>query len=197
MKRIRLPRYVFGKNDSDEDIDNSFGMDYIRHIENADSVGWNPKLRRWTPPDKPGYDKHSLGMGLDMRKENNPEVYNYLKEKGRLDNPYLTEAEERQFRINAYKRKKAIVNRFQKDNNIKLTEEDAAILTGMAYQGYPMKMVNTPGSVTRTAIQPLIDEGKPIGQPAFDAYYGYPANAKLYADRVKRHNAYFGITPKK
>jgi hypothetical protein len=32
---------------------------------------------------------------LDIREEHNPIVYNYLKNKGRLNDPWLTEAEEK------------------------------------------------------------------------------------------------------
>ena len=48
---------------------------------------------------KAKYDVHQIGGGLDMREEHNPIVYNFLKSKGRLNNPYLTEAEEKALRM--------------------------------------------------------------------------------------------------
>jgi len=156
--KIKMPTYKTGKDD--ENVDNSIGMDYIRHLENADSIGWNSKTKKWTPPTKPGFDKNSIGIGLDIRKEHNPDVYNFLKSTGRLQAPYLTEAEERKFREKAYKEKRAIVDRFYKNTGITPNEKDAAILTGMAYQGHPMMMLNKEGSITRSAVQKDINQKK-------------------------------------
>ena len=63
--------------------------EYIRQIENPDSIGWNPMLRRWEEPKLKGYDKRNRGMGIDIL---NNDAAKKLTE-GR-EGRYLSEAEE-------------------------------------------------------------------------------------------------------
>ena len=84
-----LPRYSGGTPFSDEEA-----MDYILQLENPSRVGYSKGIWR-TPTDSTKYDIHQIGGGLDIREEHNPIVYNDLKSKNRLNDPWLTEAEEK------------------------------------------------------------------------------------------------------
>jgi len=168
-----------------DDIDKSLDMRYIRSLENPDSVGYDNKNKVWRQPKSKKFDVNQIGMGLDVR---DATVAAYLAKKGRTSNPYLTEQEERELRAQIYQLKKGVVDRTLKRHNVKTNAKDYAIMMGMAWQGDPMGKINTPGSVTRQAVQPLIDAGKPIGQAAFNAYYSYPSNATRYSERIKSHN---------
>ena len=54
-------------------------------------MGFDGKV--WRPVRMKGYDPYGIN-GLDIRHEHNPYVANYLKSKGRLNDPYLTVEEE-------------------------------------------------------------------------------------------------------
>lgn len=201
----KLPKYYMGETPDDPnntngqrpttgDIDNSLGMKYIRHLENSDSVGWNANAKQWRPVKRRGYDPYAIGIGLDMR---DPDIVSFLKKKGRTANPWLSEEEERSLRTMKYLQKRAVVNRFYTKNGIVGDDKDAAIMTGMAYQGHPMLKINTPGSVTRNAVQKKIDAKQPIGESAFNFYYNYDTNKQRYADRIAKHNSFVWPTKKK
>lgn len=68
-------------------------LEYIMALENPHKVGWDSKNRVWRTPKEKGYDKNQIAYGLDIRQDHNPVVYNFLKEKGRLKDPWLTEGE--------------------------------------------------------------------------------------------------------
>lgn len=73
--------------------DNTLLGQYIRQIENPDSIGFNPQNRRWYAPPERGYDINNRGMGVDI--VYNPEAANIVQ--GR-DGKWLSEQEERDLR---------------------------------------------------------------------------------------------------
>ena len=73
--------------------DNTLVGEYIRQIENPDSIGWNSIRKIWEAPALSGYDKRNRGMGIDIL--NNEDAKTLTENRpGR----YLTESEERQLR---------------------------------------------------------------------------------------------------
>jgi hypothetical protein len=173
-----LPKYGDGKFSVDAI------MPYILAIENPTRHGlvngvWRPAT------DSTKWDIHAMGGGLDIREENNPIVYNYLKSKGRLNDPYLTVAEEEMLRRQTFE--KTTIPALSKMHNKygdKISEKGYARLAGMKWQGHPYLMVNTPDSITGKAFLNAIASGDRDLDTVFDAYYKYPANAKRYGARI-------------
>lgn len=170
------------------DIWDNSAMDYIGQLENAKKVGLKDGI--WRPPTQPGYDKYQIGMGLDTRAEHNPIVYNYLKSKGRLNDPWLTESEEKDLRAQTYATKKNLVRRLAAQYGDGLSELGYSRIAGMVWHGDPaLKMRNqntTTGSAFKRAA--LINDNDL--QSVFDAYYKYPANRVRYQDRYKNDVAW-------
>lgn len=77
------------------DWDNTPEGRLINYSENRDSVGYDPNLKIWNAPMKPGYDKNNRGMGVDIN--TNPYVRKYLKYDSK-GNSYLTEDDEHNIR---------------------------------------------------------------------------------------------------
>lgn len=167
-------------------------IDYLGTLENPTKHGLKNGI--WRPPtDSTKWDVNQIGMGLDMRQEHNPIVYNFLKSKGRLNNPYLTESEERELRRQTWQQKKPILERFIKDKD--LSERGILTAAGMLWQGHPYKMMNTPDSVTGKALIKALETGDRDLSTVFDAYYKYPANAKRYASRINSNTNWWNSHP--
>lgn len=186
-----LPRYKGGNvplENTDQEWDDSKVMDYILAIENPGRVGFKGGI--WRPPtDSSLYDIHSIGGGLDIREENNPIVYNFLKEKGRLNNPWLSEKEELELRNRTWQQKKRDVQQFAKKHG--LSERGYITAAGMRWQGHPYAMLKNKNSITGAAFLDSLANGDKDMIKAFDTYYGYGTNAKRYKNRVLNSNKWF------
>ena len=179
---LSLPAYGGGKDDV------RGLLDYIGSLENPGRVGLKDGI--WRPPtDSTKFDTHQIGMGLDIREEHNPIVYNYLKSKGRLQNPYLTEAEELALREQTWKQKAPILKRFDKKYN--LSDRGYYTAAGMLWHGHPFKMMNAEDSVTGRALADAIQNGDRDLDTVFDAYYQYGSNKKRFASRISANNKYW------
>lgn len=180
-----LPAYVGGKQVfSDEEA-----MEYILRLENPDKIGYSKGI--WRPPtDSTKYDIHQIGGGLDMREEHNPIVYNFLKNKGRLNDPWLTEAEEYQLRMQTWNGKKPIMNEFVAKHGDFLSQLGYDTAAGMLWHGHPFKKMNDDDSITGKALLNAIQSGDRDLTSVFDAYYGYGDNAKRFAARINANNKY-------
>ena len=192
----KLPKFEGGKDPNNKtaktrQFDDAEAARYIGWVENADSVGFDKKRRIWTPPKSAAYDRNSIGMGLDMRKENNPYVYNYLRDNGRLKNPYLTEKEERMLREKTWKQKKdTYMTPFIQKYGPYLNQTGYNRVARMLYQGDPYKKLNQENSVTGKAFQKDIKSGDKSLQGTFNAYYGYGSNAVKYKDTFVRDKSF-------
>lgn len=185
-----LPKYKVGK-DPDKYSEDEL-IEYLGALENPGKVGLKGGV--WRPPtDSTRYDTHQIGMGLDIRQEHNPIVYNFLKSKGRLNNPYLTVEEERMLRKKTWAQKKPILDRFLKSHD--LSERGIFTAAGMLWQGHPYKMMNTPDSITGKALQKAIDSGNKDLDTVFDAYYGYGSNSKRYQSRINANRSWWKAHP--
>lgn len=186
MKRTNiLPRYNNGANNfSDEEA-----MDYILQLENPNRIGYSNGI--WRPPtDSTKYDVHQIGGGLDMREEHNPIVYNFLKSNGRLNNPYLTEAEERQLRMQTWRGKRALMDKFVAAHGDQISQLGYNTAAGMLWHGHPFKKMNQADSVTGKALLTALAAGDKDLTGVFDAYYGYGDNAKRFASRINANAKY-------
>ena len=81
-KRLPVVRYDEGgsiRNSKDKNrwLGTVF-ENYIIEAENPDSIGWDPKTKMWTTPNKKGYDKNQIGIGNDVRPKHNDLVQPYL-----------------------------------------------------------------------------------------------------------------------
>ena len=179
-----LPKYAPGK---DDDL-----IDYIGQLENPTKHGLSNGVWR-TPKDSSKWDVHQIGMGLDIRQEHNPIVYNYLKSKGRLNDPWLTEAEERMLRKKTWDQKRPTWERFVKSHDLSRRGELTA--AGMLWHGHPYKMMNTKDSLTGKALAKAIESGDRDLSTVFDTYYGYGPNAKRFASRVTANTNYWKNHP--
>lgn len=180
-----LPRYSEGTHDfSDEEA-----MEYILQLENPHRIGYSKGIWR-TPKDSSKYDVHQIGGGLDIREEHNPIVYNYLKSKGRLNNPWLTEAEEKALRMQTWKGKKANMDKFVAKYGDKLSQLGYNTAAGMLWHGHPFKMMNTADSITGKALATAMASGDKDLDSVFDTYYRYGTNAKKFASRIDANTKY-------
>lgn len=174
-----LPRYAESTELPIEQM-----MPYILAVENPTKQGLANGV--WRPPtDSSKWDTHAIGGGLDIREENNPIVYNYLKSKGRLNNPYLTVAEEEMLRKQTFEKTTlpALRKMYGKYKD-KISEKGYARLAGMKWQGHPYLMAITPDSITGKAFLNAVASGDRDLDSVFDAYYKYPSNAKRYGARI-------------
>ena len=181
-----LARYNGGK--SKPVFDDNEAIEYIGQLENANKVGLKNGI--WRTPKISGYDPYQIGMGLDTRYEHNPIVYNYLKSKNRLDDPWLTEKEELDLRMQTWKQKKKTIDKFVQQYGDRINQLGYNRAAGMLWHGHPYKMMNTPDSITGKAFLKSIEDGDQGLTGAFNAYYGYKDNAKRYKDRVNRDTAW-------
>lgn len=181
-----LPKYAPGK---DDDL-----IEYIGQLENPTKYGLKDGIWR-TPKDSSKWDVHQIGMGLDTRQEHNPIVYNYLKSKGRLNDPWLTVEEERMLREKTWNQKRPIWERFVKSHD--LSRRGELIAAGMLWHGHPYKMMNTKDSLTGKALDKAMKSGDKDLSTVFDTYYGYGSNAKRFASRVNANTNYWKRHPQR
>ena len=177
-----LPAYAPGKEVTFSDDD---ALEYIMALENPNRVGWDSESKIWRTPKQKGYDKNQIAYGLDIRAEHNPEVYNFLKSKGRLDDPWLTDAEAKNLMMKSYFSKGSSVDKAIEKAGGKISQRGYNVLRGMAWHGHPMKQLLNPDSVTGKAFLRAVANGDQDLNSVFDAYYGYGSNATQFADRIK------------
>ena len=193
-----LPKYKIGKGSIGQPEKNNNGysddelIEYLGALENPGKVGLNGNIWR-LPTDSTKYDTHQIGMGLDTRQEHNPIVYNFLKSKGRLDNPYLTVEEERMLRKKTWAQKKPVLDEFLKSHD--LSERGIFTAAGMLWHGHPYKMMNTPDSITGKALRQAMNTGDKDLDTVFNAYYGYGSNAKRFSSRINANKQWWKQHP--
>ena len=160
-------------------------LGYVQQLENPNKVGWDKKNRVWRTPKQKGYDKNQIAYGLDTRKEHNPIVYNFLKENGRLSDPWLTDKEAKQLMAQTWNTKKAIVNKLIDKTGGNISQRGYNLISGMAWHGHPAKMALNADSVTGKALMNAVASGDKDMDSVFDAYYKYGSNATQFADRIR------------
>jgi hypothetical protein len=166
-------------------VSDDAALEYIMALENPHKVGWDSKNRVWRTPKEKGYDKNQIAYGLDIRQDHNPVVYNFLKEKGRLKDPWLTEGEATNLMAQLYAAKNSSVNKAVEKMGGNISQRGYNVLRGMAWHGHPMKQLLNPDSITGKAFLRAIANGDRDLNSVFDAYYGYGSNATQFADRIK------------
>ncbi len=158
--------------------DDSLVTQYIRAIENPDSVGFNNG--RWeAPPAGKGYDLNSRGFGMDVN-------YNDATRDltANRNGKWLTEDEERQLRLDHMKDNQKTLNKWTASPYIRrnpLTEEKEAMALGMLYRGDGIKSIIR-NSAIRDAYYSGSDEDM---QKVVSNFY-----QKKYPQRAKKHNQF-------
>lgn len=162
--------------------DDSLVAQYIRAIENPDSIGF--RNGRWYAPDNPKFDSNNRGFGMDV---------NYNKAtadlvKGR-NGKYLTEDEERELRLQHIKESEKVLDKWTPQILREMpSEEKRAMAIGMLYRGDKVKnIVNNPS--INDAYLFGSDEDM---QKAVSNYY----QSKKVSERAQRHNQFFNSNTK-
>lgn len=160
--------------------DDSLIAQYIRAIENPDSVGFN-KGRWEAPPAGKGYDLNSRGFGMDVNYNDATRALT-ANRKGK----WLTEEEERQLRLDHITDNQKTLNRWTASPYIRrnpLTEEKEAMALGMLYRGDGIRsIVRNP--IIRDAYYSGSDEDM---QRAVSDYY----KKKNVTKRARLHDKFF------
>ena len=155
--------------------DDSLVAQYIRAIENPDSVGY--KEGRWYQPSNPNYDSNNRGFGVDVihNKATNA-LLNNRQEK------WLTEEEERKLRNNHIQESQDALKRNVPWSILRYTpsEQMKAMAVGMLYRGD--SVLGNPS--VRDAYYSGSDDRM---QKAVSDYY----KSKKVSERAQRHNQFF------
>ena len=134
--------------DNTPNYDNTPTGRYITAVENPDSAGyyngrwynksWADAHRNLTPRV---WDSNQIGIGLDMKKENNPLIQDYLKFTGPTTS--ISEADEHYVRQHQIQDKLNTLNRLMKKNNIniKMSPSKQAMAVGLVYYGFLHKLL--------------------------------------------------------
>lgn len=160
--------------------DDSLVAQYIRAIENPDSVGFING--RWeAPPKGKGYDINSRGFGMDVNYNDATKALTASR-----NGKWLTEEEERQLRLSHLDDNQRTLNKWTASSYITrepISDEKKAMALGMLYRGDGV------GGIVR---DPTIRDAYYSGsnedmQKAVSKFY----RKKGYAPRAERHNTFF------
>lgn len=148
-------------------------QEYIHALENPNNMGFDGKV--WRPVRMKGFDPYGIN-GLDIRHEHNPYVANYLKIKGRLNDPYLTVEEEQMLQEKTLSDVEADTERLLKKWGVKnYTDDDFVKAVGMRYHG----------TFKKNTVVPYIKDGVWDSEKSF--HYG----ERNFTTRRKAHNKYW------
>ena len=178
-----LPKYENGTPQfSVEDA-----LQYIMNIENKYKVGLDNGIwRRPTDPKK--YDVNQIAYGLDTRQEHNAIVYNFLKNKGRLDDPWLTEKEAHDLMLQTFNAKKYLMDKFVSKYGNNLSQMGYNRVASMLWHGHPFKMMNNPDSITGKALANAISSAFTTAR----LFYRYHSLLSRYGAASKKGSPYLG-----
>ena len=152
--------------------------DYLKAVENPNSVGYNPDTNMWTTPKLRGFDPNQIGIGLDVK--NNNIVRNYLKKTGRTKNPQLTQKEMEQLQDQSLQYFEDVFEKNTKGMNPSNTKRAVAI--GLLYHGHGPNLWNNKGNLYNVFVngtdQDFID--------AVSNFYGSNSRALRHSQFWKR-----------
>lgn len=112
--------------------DTLFGQ-YIRQLENPDSIGWDANAKIWRAPQGKDFDSRNRGMGVDIL--NNEAAIALTQSR---PGKYLTEREENQLRNNHIQYLLDVIDRRKKNKNPALdnmSPKKQAQVLGILYRG--------------------------------------------------------------
>ena len=157
--------------------DDSLVSQYIRSIENPDSIGY--RNGRWYAPDNSRYDKNNRGFGMDVN-------YNTATVDLTKDRPgkYLTEEEERELRLQHIKESDRVLDKWTPQILREMpSEEKRAMAIGMIYRGDGVKSILHNPTVNKAYLYGSNEDM----QRAVSDYY----QSKKVSERAQRHNNFF------
>lgn len=161
--------------------DDSLVAQYIRNIENPDSIGFRDGM--WFQSPRKVDDPNNRGFGVDIR-------FNEAKElvKGR-PGKYLTEEEERTLRNNYISSMEGVLNKWTpKVLQENPSEAKKAMATGMLYREDGVKSIIKDPTL-RDAYYSGTDEQF---QEAVSNYYNSKGTKHYQPERAKQHNKFMG-----
>ena len=161
--------------------DDSLVSQYIRSIENPDSVGY--RNGRWYAPDNSIYDKNNRGFGMDVN-------YNTATVDLTKDRPgkYLTEEEERALRLQHIRESEKVLDKWTPQILQKMpSEEKRAMAVGMIYRGDGVKSIVHNPTINKAYLYGSNEDM----QKAVSDYYKF----KKVSERAQRHNNF--LNPQK
>ena len=157
--------------------DDSLVSQYIRSIENPDSIGY--RNGRWYAPDNSRYDKNNRGFGMDVN-------YNTATVDLTKDRPgkYLTEEEERELRLQHIKESDRVLDKWTPQILREMpSEEKRAMAIGMIYRGDGVKSILHNPTINKAYLYGSNEDM----QRAVSDYY----QSKKVSERAQRHNNFF------
>lgn len=141
---IEQPREKINFPTSPEPGYEELKYNYIKAVENPDSIGWDEKAQVWRQPKqkytrkgKPIYDTNQIAVGLDVT--TNKYVIQFFKNNNRLSDKYLTDPEARELFNKSSKYYEQIINNYASDLGITQQLKDPRIRTqlfGLVYHGF-------------------------------------------------------------
>lgn len=162
--------------------DDSLAAQYIRAVENPDSVGFMDG-KWYAPPTGKGYDPNSRGFGMDV----NYNAATKALTEGR-EGKWLSEEEERQLRLDHMSDNQKTLDKWTPQILRDMpSEEKEAMALGMLYRGDDIKSIIKNPEI-RDAYYSGSDEGM---QKAVSKYY-----EKKLPSRAKNHNTFFNSKKK-
>lgn len=160
--------------------DDSFVAQYIRAIENPDSIGF--REGKWYQPTRRGYDSNNRGFGVDVRYNKDARKLTEGR-KGR----WLSEEEERDLRNKHIGYSLDILGKWTPKVVKKLSEVKQAMATGILYRGDGVgSIINN--SVMRDAYWGGTDADF---QQAVSDFY----QQKRLSERARNHNTFLDNPP--
>ena len=158
--------------------DDSLVAQYIRAIENPDSVGFKNGIW-YAPPKGQGYDPNNRGFGMDINNNNDTKALTANR-----PGKWLTEEEERQLRLKHLEDNQKTLDRWTPQMLREMpSEEKKAMALGMLYRGDGVKSI-VKNPTLRDAYYSGSDEDM---QRAVSEYY----KAKKVPERAANHNKFF------
>ena len=183
--------------DNTPNYDNTPTGRYITAVENPDSAGyyngrwynkgWADAHRKLTPRV---WDSNQIGIGLDMKKENNPLIQNYLKSVGATTS--ISEADEHYVRQHQIQDKVDTLNRLMKKNNInvKMSPFKQAMAVGLVYHGLGKYLVKPSGALTQAISDAFKNGTDKQFANALANFYTQFQNGR-FKERAKQHTQFW------
>lgn len=155
---------------------------YIEAIENPTREGYDTVNKIWRPPTKKGFDKNQIGIGLDL---NNEHVKSFLKSKGRLKDPWLTDSEMKELQGKIIGGLETILNKHTKLST-PISDNKRVMAIGLMYHGFGPSLWNPNGPKTSKVSNALFNgSDKEMVDAVSNLYNG------TYTERYKNHSNFW------
>jgi len=161
-------------------FDDTLAAQYIRAIENPDSIGY--RNGRWYQSDIEGHDTNNRGFGVDVQYNKDASAL-----AGKRPGKWLTEDEERELRLSHLNYNQEVLDKYIPPKYLldqPISEEKKAMALGMLYRGDGIKSIIKNPTISEAFFHGTNEDM----QKAVSDYY---TNEKPHKERVVSHNRFF------